>query len=100
MAPGTHIGAAHPVSGSGEKQSETMEKKAASDVAAYARIAAEARHATSRSRDEAVIASRAFTDHEALAASPPLIDFVARRRADLLRKLDGRTITRLRRAAR
>ena len=40
MAPGTHIGAAHPVSGQGEKMDETMAKKAASDVAAYARTLA------------------------------------------------------------
>ena len=37
MAPGTHIGAAHPVQGNGEKMDETMAKKAAEDVAAYAR---------------------------------------------------------------
>jgi len=94
MAPGTHIGAAHPVSSSGEKQSETMEKKAASDVAAYARSLAEARHRNVALADEAVVASRAFTDHEAIAASPPLIDIVATDIPDLLKKLDGRTITR------
>src|SRR6202140_2416323 len=37
MAPGTHIGAAHPVAGSGEQMDETMAKKTAADVAAYAR---------------------------------------------------------------
>src|SRR4051812_40887767 len=37
MAPGTHIGAAHPVAGNGEKVDDTMAKKMASDVAAYAR---------------------------------------------------------------
>ena len=40
MAPGTHIGAAHPVAGGGEKMDETMAKKAAEDVAAYARTLA------------------------------------------------------------
>ena len=40
MAPGTHIGAAHPVSGNGEKMDEVMAKKAASDTAAYARTLA------------------------------------------------------------
>jgi membrane-bound serine protease (ClpP class) len=94
MAPGTHIGAAHPVSGSGEKQSDTMEKKAASDVAAYARTLAEARHRNVALSDEAVVASRAFTDHEALDARPPLIDLVAADVPDLLKKIDGRTITR------
>src|ERR1700746_1803142 len=44
MAPGTHIGAAHPVAGNGEKMDETMAKKAAEDVAAYARTLASRRH--------------------------------------------------------
>src|SRR5687768_12800887 len=34
MAPGTHIGAAHPVSASGEQADETTAKKAAADTAA------------------------------------------------------------------
>ena len=37
MAPGTHIGAAHPVAGDGQKVDEVMAKKMASDVAGYAR---------------------------------------------------------------
>src|ERR687898_1163138 len=37
MAPGTHIGAAHPVSGSGEGEGSDAADKAASDTAAYAR---------------------------------------------------------------
>ena len=37
LAPGTHIGAAHPVEGSGEKLDPTMAKKMASDLAASAR---------------------------------------------------------------
>jgi membrane-bound serine protease (ClpP class) len=40
MSPGTHIGAAHPVSGDGEKVDETMSKKMTSDVAGYARTLA------------------------------------------------------------
>ena len=44
MAPGTHIGAAHPVSGDGQKVDDVMAKKMASDVAGYARtIAAQRR---------------------------------------------------------
>src|SRR6266545_4673586 len=40
MAPGTHIGAAHPVAGNGEKIDEVMAKKMASDTAAYALLLA------------------------------------------------------------
>lgn len=95
MAPGTHVGAAHPVSGAGDqKPNETLEKKAAEDVAAYVRSLAQARGRNVALSAEAVTASRAFTDREALEASPPLIDFTAKDVPDLLRQLDGRTITR------
>jgi membrane-bound serine protease (ClpP class) len=94
MAPGTHIGAAHPVSGSGEPMDETMAKKAASDTAAYVRSLAEARGRNVPLSAEAVLESRAFTDREALQASPPLIDFEAKDLDDVLRQLDGRTVRR------
>jgi membrane-bound serine protease (ClpP class) len=94
MAPGTHIGAAHPVSGGGEKMDETMSKKAAEDVAAYARTLAARRHRNVELAEAAVTNSRAFTDEEALAAKPPLADLQAADLLDLLRKLDGRTVTR------
>jgi len=94
MAPGTHAGAAHPVSGSGEKMDETMSQKAASDAAAYVRSLAEARGRNVQLAAEAVIESRAFTDREALDARPPLADVSARDLPDLLDQLDGRTIKR------
>ena len=94
MAPGTHIGAAHPVSGDGQKMDETMARKAASDAAAYARSLAEARHRNVTFAEQAVMESRAFTDTEALRASPPLVDVVATDVHDLLRQLDGRAIKR------
>ena len=94
MAPGTHIGAAHPVSGTGQPADTTTETKAAEDVAAYVRSLAEARKRNVGLASEAVMKSRAFTDTEALGASPPLIDFVAQDVPDLLRKLDGRTVRR------
>ena len=94
MAPGTHIGAAHPVAGTGEKMDDTTSKKAAQDLAAFARTLANHRHRNVALAEEAVNQSRAFTDQEAIAASPPLIDLVASDLPDLLRKLDGRRITR------
>ena len=94
MAPGTHIGAAHPVAGGGEKLDETMAKKVAEDVAAYVRTLAERRHRNVALAAQAVTESRAFTEQEALTASPPLIDLVASDLDDLLKKLDGRTVTR------
>jgi membrane-bound serine protease (ClpP class) len=94
MAPGTHIGAAHPVSGQGEKMDETMAKKVASDVAAYARTLASGRGRNVEWAEQAVRESRAFTEAEALKATPPLIDLVATDVPDLLKQLDGREIRR------
>jgi membrane-bound serine protease (ClpP class) len=94
MAPGTHIGAAHPVSGAGERMDETMAKKAAADVAAYARTLANKRHRNVALAEEAVNSSRAFTEEEALNASPPLIDLVVADLPGLLKVLDGRAVTR------
>ncbi len=94
MAPGTHIGAAHPVQGGGEKLDETMAKKMASDVAAAARTWATGRGRNAQLADEAVRESRSFTENEAINAAPPLIDLVVRDVPDLLAKLDGRTVRR------
>jgi membrane-bound serine protease (ClpP class) len=94
MAPGTHIGAAHPVAGNGEKIDETMAKKMTSDVAGYARTLAAQRRRNVELVEKAVTESRSFTEVEALNARPPLIDLIASDVQDLLRKVDGRTVTR------
>src|SRR4026209_2179510 len=94
MAPGTHIGAAHPVSGNGEKVDETMAKKMTSDVAGYARTLAAQRKRNGALVEQAVTESRSLTEQEAIGAAPPLIDLIANDVPDLLRKLDGRTIAR------
>lgn len=94
MAPGTHIGAAHPVAGNGEKIDDVMAKKMASDTAAYARTLATQRGRNVPLVEQAVTESRSFTEQEAASASPPLIDVIATDVPDLLKKLDGRTIKR------
>jgi membrane-bound serine protease (ClpP class) len=94
MAPGTHIGAAHPVQGGGEKLDDTMAKKMASDVAASARTWATGRGRNAQLADEAVRESRSFTESEAINAAPPLIDLVVKDVPDLIAKLDGRTVRR------
>ena len=94
MAPGTHIGAAHPVSGDGSKMDDTMAKKVASDTASYGRTLAQQRKRNAELVEQAVIDSRSFTEQEAAGAEPPLIDVIASDVPDLLAKLDGRTITR------
>lgn len=94
MAPGTHVGAAHPVAGGGEQMDETMSKKAAEDVAAYVRTLTSKRHRNAELAEQAVMQSKAFTEEEALNAKPPLIDLVATDVPDLLKKLDGRSVAR------
>jgi len=94
MAPGTHIGAAHPVTGTGEKVDETMSKKMASDVAASARALAAHRGRNVQLVEAAVVESRSFTEQEAAGATPPLVEVIAADLQDLLRKLDGRRIKR------
>jgi membrane-bound serine protease (ClpP class) len=94
MAPGTHIGAAHPVAGGGEAMDETTSQKAAQDLAAYTRTIATGRKRNVGLAEEAVNQSRAFTEQEAIGATPPLVDLIATDVPDLLRKLDGRTVTR------
>lgn len=95
MAPGTHVGAAHPVPAGGQPSTDqTMADKAAEDTAAFARTLAAARQRNVDLAAEAVLKSRAFTEQEALSASPPLIDLIANDIHDLLRKLDTRTIRR------
>jgi membrane-bound serine protease (ClpP class) len=94
MSPGTHIGAAHPVEGSGPQMDEVMAKKVTEDSAAYARTLATRRHRNVELAALAVTESRAFTEDEAAAAVPPLIDVVAKDLPDLLAQLDGRTVTR------
>ncbi len=94
MAPGTHLGAAHPVSGDGGTMDPVTSNKAAEDVAAYVRTLANSRRRNVTLAEEAVKQSRAFTEQEAMAASPPLIDLLASDIPDLLGKLDGRSILR------
>lgn len=94
MAPGTHIGAAHPVSGDGAKLDDVEAKKLASDTAAYARTLAGHRGRNVALAEQAVTDSRSFTEQEAISASPPLIDLIANDVPDLVRKLDGRRVAR------
>jgi membrane-bound serine protease (ClpP class) len=94
MSPGTHIGAAHPVAAGGGGEDDTMAKKAAADLAAYARSLAAQRNRNVDLAEEAVLESRAFTETEALGASPPLIDLIASDLDELLRELHGREVTR------
>jgi len=86
MAPGTNIGAAHPVSMQGEQDSIMMEK-ATNDAAAFIRTISEKRKRNIQWAEDAVIRSVSLTETEALEKK--VIDLIAKDIADLLSKIDG-----------
>ncbi len=87
MAPGTSIGAAHPVSVGGGKMGKEMAEKIANDAAAYARSIAEKRGRNPKWAEEAVRKSSSLTEREALEKK--VIDMTAIDLSDLLTKVDG-----------
>lgn len=89
MAPGTNIGAAHPVSLQGEQDSVMMEK-ATNDAAAFIRTIAEKRKRNLSWAEEAVRKSISITESEALQKK--VIDLVSKGVDSLLVQLEGRTI--------
>ena len=92
MAPGTNTGAAHPVVFGGEKMDDVMKAKMENDAAAFMRSFVSKRGRNVELAEAAVRQSKSFTDEEAL--KDHLIDVVATSQEDLLKQLDGRTITR------
>lgn len=91
MAPGTRIGAAHPVSLVGSSQDDVMMEKIVNDLAAYVRTIAENRGRNVKLAEQAVRESRSFTEREALEGN--LIDFICRDLDEILEKVDGRSLT-------
>jgi membrane-bound serine protease (ClpP class) len=91
MTPGTTIGAAHPVSGSGEEIPEDQMKKVTEFSAKWIKTIAEERNRDMEEAQLAVTESKSFTDTDALASN--LIDLRAENLEDLISKIDGMTIT-------
>jgi membrane-bound serine protease (ClpP class) len=91
MAPGTNIGAAHPVSGEGKDIEGDMRQKAENDLAAFARSIAEKRQRNAEWAEKAVRESVAATEVE--AREQHVIDVIAEDIPDLVKQLDGRQVT-------
>ena len=91
MAPGTNAGAAHPVLAGGTMD-PIMKEKVENDLAAFMRSFAAKRGRNVEVAESAVRQSKSFTDQEALQQH--LIDYVAKDPTDLLKQIDGKTITR------
>ncbi|MCS6829564.1 MAG: nodulation protein NfeD [Armatimonadota bacterium] len=90
MAPGTSIGAAHPVPASGEEMTRTMEKKVVNYAASYIRSLAEQRGRNADWAEKAVRESAAIGEKQALEKR--VIDLVAPDLNALLQQVDGRTV--------
>ena len=89
MAPGTNIGAAHPVS-IGGKMDKVLSEKAANDAAAYIKSIAEQRGRNVAWAEDAVRQSASITENDALKNN--VVDLVAKDVNTLLKAVNGRTV--------
>lgn len=95
MAPGTHAGAASPVIAIGgfpQQIDEVFRRKINQDAMAFLRSFTERRGRNPELAEKAITESKAFTEKESLDGK--MIDLIANSPEELLRQLDGRTITR------
>lgn len=90
MAPGTNIGAAHPVSVGGAPMDNTMSRKVENDAAAYARSLAEGRGRNGDWAESAVRESASLSSSDAVEKK--VVDLVAASLPDLLARIDGKTV--------
>ncbi len=90
MAPATNIGAAHPVAVGGGQMDKESAKKIENDAAAFARTIATERGRNAEWAEKAVRASVSATEREAVKLK--VVDLIAENVADLLVKIDGKTV--------
>ena len=90
MAPGTNIGAAHPVAMGGEKMDKVMKEKVENDAVAYIQSIAERRGRNSDWAEDAVRKSVSATAKQALELK--LIDIIPENLPQFLKEIDGREI--------
>jgi membrane-bound serine protease (ClpP class) len=91
MAPGTSIGAAHPVSMGGQKMDEHMAAKVENDAVSYIRSIAEKRRRNAHWAELAVRESVSISETEAKRLG--VIDFVAKDLNSLIMAVDGTEVT-------
>lgn len=92
MAPGTNIGAAHPVGGGGQEIDPSMSEKIINDLTAYIRGIVVGKGRNADWVEKAIRESVSITSKEALEIK--VIDIVADSIPDLLKQLDGRKVTK------
>ena len=91
MAPGTNIGAAHPVAMGGEEIDEEMKAKMENDAAAYIKTIAEKRGRNIQWAEKAVRESVSITEQEAIEIG--VIEFIANDVEELIEIIDGVRVT-------
>ncbi|MBN2033349.1 MAG: nodulation protein NfeD [Deltaproteobacteria bacterium] len=91
MAPGTNIGAAHPVGAGGREIDKTMSEKVVHDMASYGRSIAQETGRNADWVERAIRESVSITAEEAVEKN--VVDLVATDIDDLLKRIDGREIT-------
>ena len=92
MAPGTNIGAAHPVATGGKDIPGEMKKKVVNDMVAFIQGIAKERGRNAGWAKKAVEQSISVTAPEAVQLN--VVDLIAESRSDLLRKIDARVVKR------
>lgn len=90
MAPGTNIGAAHPVGAGGKDIDKDMSEKVVNDMASYGRGIAQDKGKNADWVEKAIRESVSITAEEALEKK--VIDLVAGDVDELLKLLDGREV--------
>jgi membrane-bound serine protease (ClpP class) len=90
MAPGTNIGAAHPVAMGGGEMDKEMKAKVENDAAAYIKSIAEKRGRNAKWAEEAVRKSVSVPEKEAVTLK--IVDMVAEDVPSLLKQIDGREV--------
>ena len=90
MAPGTNIGAAHPVASGGQDIPQTMSEKVVNDLTAFLRGLVAKKGRNAEWAEKSIRESVSITSKEALDIK--VIDLIADSVPDLLTKIDGRTI--------
>jgi membrane-bound serine protease (ClpP class) len=90
MAPGTNIGAAHPVAGGGQEVKGVMGEKIENFTASFSESIAQKRGRNTEWAIQAVRKSVAITESDALKKN--VIDIVAKDIDDLLKQADGRKV--------
>ena len=90
MAPGTNIGAAHPVGAGGKDIDKDMSEKVVNDMASYGRGIAQDKGKNAEWVEKAIRESVSITAEEAVEKK--VVDLVAADIDELLKLLDGREI--------